>query len=433
MTSYEEGEVRGQRLNDVAGHEAYSRQYNRDADDSNGGGHPADLDRILAHLCQVSFSSDVTEDQRIVDAVRIALEEFNKTLTVNQCQEGVSIKLASEIASQILSEDIKRLNRRVEKKLIFEAALILLFSIRSPDCGSLQIDMASFLEEYPDFAPDRVGQEEAEKLLLFRNMLCVALLLIPARFNKGHLLDLVTRIMEGHHVQYITGSGETAATRRRVKIYETEGGIVARARPLRKGESQRFQLFEKAGVYTVKEAKRKLSELEGKPSGLSSVPSDDSKKRGRPSRSSSGHGHSASGSTSLLQSSDTFVQVASSQPMFEATRYTYRTLEQTQPMTRAHRNSTKSIRPTTTILEPPSFEKAVGQFAATAPMLSRDHSLTLSFQPTLPSPPALMSENLKATYGFYQSSEPRGYAPRFNEDFFTASFDEDIFYAISSL
>ena len=57
---------------------------------------------------------------------------------------------------------------------------------------------------------------------------------LPPKSKKAHLLDLVTRIVEGNNVKYITGSGETQATRRRVAIYELEGNITPLPRPPRR-------------------------------------------------------------------------------------------------------------------------------------------------------------------------------------------------------
>ena len=42
--------------------------------------------------------------------------------------------------------------------------------------------------------------------------------------KKSHLLDLVTRIAEGHKQKYVTGGGQTGSTSLRVLIYEREGG-----------------------------------------------------------------------------------------------------------------------------------------------------------------------------------------------------------------
>ena len=49
--------------------------------------------------------------------------------------------------------------------------------------------------------------------------------IIPSKWNKEHLLDIVTRLTEGKEVKYITGGGQTSATKRRVLVYESAGTI----------------------------------------------------------------------------------------------------------------------------------------------------------------------------------------------------------------
>lgn len=46
-------------------------------------------------------------------------------------------------------------------------------------------------------------------------MMVVALRLIPGKYNKGHLLDLCTRLIEGHTVKHVTGSGQKPPVQRR--------------------------------------------------------------------------------------------------------------------------------------------------------------------------------------------------------------------------
>lgn len=53
-----------------------------------------------------------------------------------------------------------------------------------------------------------------------RNLLYVAFLYIPAENNRGHLLELCTRILEGFDIKYVTGTGATQATKNRIAIYE---------------------------------------------------------------------------------------------------------------------------------------------------------------------------------------------------------------------
>eukprot|EP01035_Chromulina_nebulosa_P018498 gene18498-24215_t len=57
--------------------------------------------------------------------------------------------------------------------------------------------------------------------------------IIPARKNKGLVIQVIPKLVEGWDVKYITGSGQTKATAHRVRIFETEGEIQAfhRGRP----------------------------------------------------------------------------------------------------------------------------------------------------------------------------------------------------------
>lgn len=48
---------------------------------------------------------------------------------------------------------------------------------------------------------------------------------IPARKNKGLILTVVPKHVEGQQSRYVTGSGQTEATKDRVHIYELEGGV----------------------------------------------------------------------------------------------------------------------------------------------------------------------------------------------------------------
>ena len=67
---------------------------------------------------------------------------------------------------------------------------------------------------------------EKQKLFRFRNLMVVATpYIIPSKWNKEHLLDIVTRLTEGKEVKYITGGGQTSATKRRVLVYESAGTI----------------------------------------------------------------------------------------------------------------------------------------------------------------------------------------------------------------
>jgi len=79
------------------------------------------------------------------------------------------------------------------------------------------------------------NQNELEQELLWKtaNWMSFLFKIIPARKNKGLVIQVIPKLVEGWDVKYITGSGQTKATAHRVRIFETEGDIQAfhRGRP----------------------------------------------------------------------------------------------------------------------------------------------------------------------------------------------------------
>ena len=82
----------------------------------------------------------------------------------------------------------------------------------------------AFLEAYPEFL--HTPAEEQTNLFNTANWMAVLFTMIPAAKNKGLVLQVIPQVVEGGHVKYITGSGQTEATTNRVHIYEKEGHIV---------------------------------------------------------------------------------------------------------------------------------------------------------------------------------------------------------------
>jgi hypothetical protein len=86
--------------------------------------------------------------------------------------------------------------------------------------SNLILSMDQFLEKYPRFA----GIED-RSLLAFRNFMAVSLTLEVAKNNKAFHMEICARLSEGFAAKYITGSGQSSATSRRVAIYEREGDV----------------------------------------------------------------------------------------------------------------------------------------------------------------------------------------------------------------
>lgn len=93
----------------------------------------------------------------------------------------------------------------------------------------------TLLQNYPHFREANLSQEELHYLLKFRNMMRIALEVVPAKDNKTTLMKVAAKL-EGSGKEYVTGGGQKADVIRRVQIYEHEGEIRAQARPPRKLE-----------------------------------------------------------------------------------------------------------------------------------------------------------------------------------------------------
>lgn len=98
--------------------------------------------------------------------------------------------------------------------------VLLAFEQARRSRSDLILSMDQFVEKYPQFA----GVED-RALLAFRNLMAVSLTLEEAKNNKAFHLEICARLSEGSAAKYITGSGQSSATSRRVSIYEREGKV----------------------------------------------------------------------------------------------------------------------------------------------------------------------------------------------------------------
>lgn len=126
-------------------------------------------------------------------------------------------KVLKTFATSLGVDPISRFN---DHFLIVEGAAILLLSSRQ-DRQHLMIGEEEFLSTFPTFA----NSGELSTLLKYRNMMAAALEIIPAKWNSNHLLDIITRIVEGKETKHITGGGATKQTRRRLDIYLNLGAV----------------------------------------------------------------------------------------------------------------------------------------------------------------------------------------------------------------
>lgn len=191
---------------------------------------------IFGHLTKKSFGLDVTSDAMWLEALRQSLPLMDGMIeNASVEKERVNLLFAYKAATKLLGENLVLYKKEDEKRLCFETAFVLLYFLR-PECKGLRMgSTGELLKHYPELQ-EVDDPNELKVLLEFRNMMKVAQEVIPAKQHKNHLIDIVTRICEGRDYKYITGSGATVHTRRRVLIYEREGGITPEPRPPRKNE-----------------------------------------------------------------------------------------------------------------------------------------------------------------------------------------------------
>lgn len=73
----------------------------------------------------------------------------------------------------------------------------------------------------------REDDSEKDHLWNTANWMHILFELLPAKKNKGLAMLVVPRFIEGWHVKYVTGSGQTHFTANRVRVFEIEGDTKA--------------------------------------------------------------------------------------------------------------------------------------------------------------------------------------------------------------
>ena len=86
-------------------------------------------------------------------------------------------------------------------------------------------NVQAFLKAY-EGRFDGMEPEEQEMLKNEANWFNVVSTLLPPSKNKGLTMQVVPRLVEGWQAKYVTGSGQTEATNRRVYIFEKEGRVI---------------------------------------------------------------------------------------------------------------------------------------------------------------------------------------------------------------
>ena len=150
----------------------------------------------------------------------------------DSCSTDIDVRATEKVAERYFD---RKLFTSTEQKLvwaqirvIFKACYILILSYQDHPRSLMLPDISSLLQCYPEFKDE--GTQELEWLLRFRNMLRIALLVIPPENHKSCLIKIAARL-EGSQKEYITGGGSKPAVQRREIIFERESGITPVKRP----------------------------------------------------------------------------------------------------------------------------------------------------------------------------------------------------------
>jgi hypothetical protein len=153
----------------------------------------------------------------------------------NKPKEKITMRNILKAISPLVGQNLITINRKKEEILSFEAAIVLAY-MKSEYCKPLHMTMDEFAVKYPTFFAPEISEEERNRLYEFCNCVRVIQCLIPAKNNKEHILDLVSRLTEGFAVRRVTGTGMTVETRNRYDIIHKEGGLIPRQRVDRAAE-----------------------------------------------------------------------------------------------------------------------------------------------------------------------------------------------------
>eukprot|EP01034_Spumella_vulgaris_P030026 gene30026-37173_t len=179
---------------------------------------PQQHDQIF-NILKRSFSDFALFDSLVAVKLRQALIDSN-SIEINEKSTKRVVERYFAVDA-FKSPEQKALIYPLE--LIFQACYVLVISHRESSKATQWRDVDTLLRHYPQFARD-VDADELQYLLNYRNVVKIALSIIPARLNKGRLLQIGGKL-EGSHNEYITGSGQKIEVIRRTDVYHQEGKI----------------------------------------------------------------------------------------------------------------------------------------------------------------------------------------------------------------
>ena len=134
------------------------------------------------------------------------------------------LNLMAKGSSKEIDKDL-----RFKTEITFHAAAVYFYYISNSASHEDLVNDDLFLDygHYPLFSEELIDNVEAQYLITFRRMMRMAASFIPPRRNKMLLIG-ICGLLEGSGRVYVSGGTQSAATSRRMIIYEQETGSSAK-------------------------------------------------------------------------------------------------------------------------------------------------------------------------------------------------------------
>lgn len=200
--------------------------------------------------------SDMMNDPTLSPLDRQWVMSFQAAVDELLSKRGFSPELSLFTVASTIGLDVSNLHK--EGTLLYALWVVILNSLQKyvTPADMKYPSIESFLDAYPGWF-NNDSDYEKRYLWLAANWMNILFRMITARKNKGLVLQVVPKLIEGWDAKYVTGSGQTKATANRVHIFETEGNTKANQRGKAKTKKKPAKEEKEPGAPKAKTVKRK--------------------------------------------------------------------------------------------------------------------------------------------------------------------------------
>ena len=160
----------------------------------------------------------------VKDIIGEKMKEIVQSICLDPFLDLSSTSFLASIFDRQMLRSVEGIVLLFKLEVILKAAIVH-YRSKLPEYVFDQLNTVDdLLIDYPSFAADNIDFEEKQKLVIFRNMMKVALNFIPPRNNKRLLLSICATL-EGTAKFYSNGGAPSRSTCRRKLIFEQESQL----------------------------------------------------------------------------------------------------------------------------------------------------------------------------------------------------------------